>query len=295
MNLFYLFLMILVTLIWGFAFVALRWALEELDPYSVHFWRFFIASMGAIPYLLYKKSFFKKSILKKSFVASTFLTGVLLFQTIGLQTTTVAKSAFITTLYTLFIPLILILFFKKSFHFLFWALVFLGLWGMSLLCQFKFDQFNKGDFFSLICAVFSALQIIYIDKISKNVESAVEFNFLQSIFVALWGFIFAFSFGHGIKLNSELNSKTLLALLFLGLISSLFAFTLQVIAQKKIPSHISGLVFLIESPFAAFSAYLVLDEVLQSMQLTGAALIILSVALVPILGREVVKTEKRSL
>jgi drug/metabolite transporter (DMT)-like permease len=79
-------------------------------------------------------------------------------------------------------------------------------------------------------------------------------------------------------------------ILFLGVISSMIAFTIQIVAQKKIPAHIAGLIFLMESPFAAVFGYFYFHEVLSVMNIVGAAMIMLAVLLVPILGKEVSAT-----
>jgi drug/metabolite transporter (DMT)-like permease len=74
---------------------------------------------------------------------------------------------------------------------------------------------------------------------------------------------------------------------FLSIISSLIAYSIQIHSQKKIPPHIAGLIFLSESPFAALFGFIFLNEKLNLINIFGAILILLSVLLVPILGREV--------
>ena len=94
-------LLLFSTGIWGYGFIATRWTLEGLDPYWSNSLRFGLAGLLSLPILLAKKSFTRKNhILKQSFISSLFLLGILLFQTIGLSLTTVAKSGFITTLYS---------------------------------------------------------------------------------------------------------------------------------------------------------------------------------------------------
>jgi drug/metabolite transporter (DMT)-like permease len=60
------------------------------------------------------------------------------------------------------------------------------------------------------------------------------------------------------------------------------AFTLQIVSQKKMPSHIVSMIFLLESPFAAFFGYQFLGETLSGLNLMGCALILISVGLIPL-------------
>ena len=291
------FLLILATCIWGFGFIASRWTLVTLDPYWANALRFVVAGAASLPVLFYKKSFTRKdNILLKSFISSIFLLGVLLFQTIGLTLTTVAKSGFITTLYTFFIPLITIIVFKKKYRPTFWLLIVMALIGMALMCNLELKDLNSGDFLTLICSAFAALHIIYVGTIANKIESPLEFNFLQNFFVAMISIPIAFIFSGTLDASKVIgqDSKVLYGLLYLGIISSMISFTIQVIAQKKIPAHIAGLIFLMESPFAAVFGFYLLGESLNEMNIIGAGLIVLSVLLVPVLGREVTASVKTS-
>ncbi|NOT77662.1 MAG: DMT family transporter [Bacteriovoracaceae bacterium] len=287
-------LLLTVTSIWGFGFIATRWSLSGLDPYWVNALRFSLAGLASLPFLFYKKSFTRKdNILKKSFISSIFLLGILLFQTIGLGLTTVAKSGFITTLYTFFIPIITIVLFKKKYRPTFWLLIFMAMSGMALMCNLEIKDLNLGDFFTFICSICAAFHIIYIGMVVNTIDSPIEFNFLQNFFVALLSIPIALFFKGMVNIDAVMASPdVLLGIFYLGIISSMISFTAQIIAQKKIPDHIAGLIFLTESPFAAFFGYMIFKEKLTEMNLYGAGLIILAVCLVPILGREVTASVK---
>ena len=292
-----LFLLVFATAIWGYGFVATRWTLVALDPYWANALRFAIAGIGSTPFLLYKKSFTRKdNILKKAFISSIFLLGILLFQTIGLSLTTVAKSGFITTLYTLFIPIITMVVFKKKYRPTFWLLILAAMVGMALMSNLEIKDLNQGDLYTLICAIFGALHIIYVGKIANQITSPVEFNFLQNFFVAIMSIIIAFVMKGSVDLSVLIDPthKVLLGLLYLGIFSSMISFTAQIVAQKKIPDHIAGLIFLMEAPFAALFGYLVFNEVLTTLNLLGAFVILVSVLLVPVLGREVTAQLKKA-
>ncbi|MGZ3807257.1 MAG: DMT family transporter [Bacteriovorax sp.] len=290
-------LLSLSTTIWGFGFIAARWTFTSFDPFWSTALRFSLAASLSLPFLIYKKSFWrKKNILKKASISSIFLLGTLLFQTLGLNSTTVAKSGFITTLYSLFIPLFMMIFAHKRYRATFWLLIAMALVGMALMCNLEIKDLNFGDFLTLLCAVSGALHILYVGKVANAIESPVEFNFLQNVFVSLFSIVIALLFKGPVDLSplKDIHSEAVRGLLFLGIMSSMIAFTIQVVAQKKIPAHIAGLIFLLESPFAALFGYFVFRELLSPMNLFGAGLIMLSVLLVPVLGREVTTPKKVS-
>jgi len=281
--------------IWGFGFIGARWTFGSFDPYWSTALRFLLAGFLGLPFLFYKKSFWRqKNILLKAMTSSIFLFGTLIFQTVGLQSTTVAKSGFITTLYSLFIPLFLMAATGKRYRPTFWLLVFMALLGMGLMCNLELKDLNRGDLLTLLCAIFAAFHIMYIGKVASVIDSPIEFNFLQNFFVAIYSTLFAFFMSGQISLAPvlDIHSEAVKGLVFLGVVSSMIAFSIQVVAQKKIPSHIAGLIFLMESPFAALFGYLVFNEVLNFMNIFGAGMIILSVLLVPVLGRAVTTPER---
>lgn len=283
-------LLSLSAAIWGFGFIGARWSMTAFDPYWANAIRFSLAGLLSLPFLLYKKSFWrKKNILLKAMISSVFLLGTLLFQTLGLSTTTVAKSGFITTLYALFVPLTIMILTGKKYRSTFWMLILMALIGMALMCNLEVKDLNRGDFLTLLCAVSAAFHILYIGRVSHMIDSAIEFNFLQNVFTALFSLIIAFMVKGPVSLVPllDIHSLAVKGILFLAVVSSMISFTIQVVAQKKIPAHIAGLIFLMESPFAAFFGYFIFGELLNGLNMIGAGMIMLSVLLVPVFGREV--------
>lgn len=279
------------TFIWGFGFIATKWTFLDFDGFWSYALRFALAGLFSLPFLIYKKSFVKKDLLKKSFIASWWLFGALFFQTIGLYETTVAKSGFITTMYALFTPIFAMIFFKRKFHPVYWLLVGISFFGVALLCNLKLDDFNRGDFWTLLCAISGAGHILYVEKVAADIESAIEFNFLQSFFMGVNSLILVYLFKGPVDLSPLAQwenlfvASSLLGLLYLSLLSSMVAFTLQIASQKRIPSHIVSLVFLLESPIAAFFGYTIFGETLNTMNIIGCILILLSVAFIPLIEK----------
>ncbi|MBT4791544.1 MAG: DMT family transporter [Halobacteriovoraceae bacterium] len=286
-------LLILAAMIWGGGFIATKWTFVDYGPFWSNSIRFIVASLFISPFLIYK---FK---LKRpwKFYLWPFVCAVVLYlsmqtQTIGLKYTTVAKSGFITTLYAFFTPIILMFYKKHRYQKSYWFLLKLCLLGIALLCDFKFEQFNQGDAWTLLCAILFAIQIIITDKITNDYNS-IELNGYICLFVALVSYPVAF-FMEGdlivtplLTIDNFFPHSTLFGFVILGIFSSNLAFSIQAYAQKTIPPHIVSLIFLLESIFAAIFGYYFLQETLSVLNLFGCALVLFSLILIPKYGKKI--------
>ena len=177
-------LLLIGSFIWGTTFVAQSMGTNHLDAFSFNCIRNFIGVFALIPVLLWQlctkkadvnivqnqvscetslihalKNTFTKELLLGGFICGTALCLASNFQQLGIESSTVGKSAFITTLYIVLVPL-LGLFFKKKLPIQIWCGVLLAMIGLYLLCM-KNEAFvlGLGDIYLLLCAFFFTLQI----------------------------------------------------------------------------------------------------------------------------------------
>lgn len=283
------FLLAIAAMIWGAGFIATKWTLLDYGAYWSNGFRFILATIIISPYLIYK---FKKRPL--DFYKWPMLAGLILYlsmqaQTIGLETTTAAKSGFITTFYAFFTPIILMVFKRYRYQKTFWSLLFMSLMGVACLCDLHFASLVIGDMWTLTCAILFSLHILIADKIANNYDP-IEFNGIQNLFVALFSIAPAFYFEGTptlpmVSMTHLLTPSSLSGFIILALFSSNIAFSIQVYAQKTIPAHIVGLIFLLESLFATLFGYLFLNEKLTLLNIFGCVLILFSIGLIPKFGR----------
>ena len=73
-----------------------------------------------------------------------------------------------------------------------------------------------------------------------------------------------------------ITPKAAVGLMSLAVLSTVFAFWLQVWAQRYLAASLSSLLFLLESPFAMGFGLVILKEQLSSAQFIGAALIMVA-------------------
>lgn len=269
----------LAGILWGYGFLATKWALIEFSVYDLLFYRFLIAFFACEFYLLFFDRPRFLSTLKEFRLAlwpGLLMAGVFIPQTIGLKFTTATKSGFITTLYVLMVPVLNRVLFKVKIDPKFYGLALLALLGTTLLL----DMFSQtpdivlGDWWTLGGAFMAALQIIAIGILVTRSQSAFRFNSFQNfwVLVCITPFYFA---QDKITFSSE-SWLPWFAIVSLAIGSSIIAFTIQVRAQKVLSPETASQFFILESPVAFFFAYLFLNETLSAIQIVGAAIILIS-------------------
>ena len=295
--------------LWGFGFVAAYWSLGVGGPITITGWRFVIAGLiGLVSYFAIQKlkghtlrfDVFQ-AYLRAAWWPGVFIATLLVLQTWGLQYTTATKSGFITCLYVLIVPMIqpFVGGPKPSRAVLISAVG--SLIGVALMCGLlntllsgealdARSRLNIGDFLTLIAAFAASFHILAIDRIGARLGShfdSYKFNTAQSFMAGVPTLAIAlaiepnagsFLFRLSEPLTTGASSWTgLIGFTSLAIGSTLIAFALQVRAQKHIPPATASLLFLLESPFAALFAALLLGEVTTTIQLLGGAIILLSV------------------
>ena len=196
-------------------------------------------------------------------------------QTVGLETTTATRSAFLLYLNVKFVPL-LELANGKTLPRGTWLSAFAALSGTLLLAADS-DTINgswaPGDTLSVLAALASACFIIRLEPASQKASSAeglASATALSTSVLAFLAFWQTGSFDQGLV---SPPSEVLVAAVYLGLIPSALCGYLQTIAQKTVPPSSAAVVYATDPLWAAFFAYFALNERLGPAGLSGAALI----------------------
>ncbi len=277
-------ILILITIIWGATFVIIKIALGNASPMVFVSLRFVLASLILLPFFIKMKREVAKPLL-----ISGALLGVMYFlgfatQTIGLNYTTATKSGFITGTFILFTPVFQLIFEKKKpslgnlfgILFVIAGLILLSSKGNSILDIFHEigGGFNIGDFFTLLCAVFFAMYLVYLDIVSKKFDF-ISLSFLQVSVTAMLGIIFAFtlSVSNLELIRFSLTGNLIFALLYTAILATALATTLQTKFQKTITPTKAGIIFSFEPIFSALLAYLIIHEKISRFGFLGGLLI----------------------
>jgi drug/metabolite transporter (DMT)-like permease len=255
--------------LWGYAFVAQKQALAVLGPASITAVRFAIAFLCLLPFCRFKNW-------SIGFWPGLFIFLVLYLQTWGLETTTAAKSGFITTFYVVLTPFAerLVQKVKLRFSILLWAGV--ALVGMALISDPWGSQGNGwvvGDTLTLLCAVASAAHLIATSQAMKKLNEPLQLHFLQCGWVMLFASVTALAQEPLPQHFSEL-SQVATPLIYLGVGPTAIALYFLVRAQKTLSPSTVGLLALMEAPFAAVFSVIILHEQTTWVQICGATLVL---------------------
>jgi len=284
-------LLLLVAMIWGFAFVGQSSAMAHTGPLAFTGWRFALAALVVAPLTLreLRLPMSRAAMSKGRIVTIIALGGVFfaasLLQQYGLLATRVTNAGFLTALYVVMAPIIGFSFLRHRPPVVIWIGAGLSLVGAFLLSGGSLARLNPGDVLVVISAVFWAVQILLIGWLLERADQPVTLAFAQ----------FAVSAIAGIGLSVIFEAPELppfsaiwRELLFTGVLSGAVCFTLQTVAQKHTPASDAAILMSTEALFAALGGALFFKDRLDAMGWSGSALIIgavLMVQLAPYLGR----------
>lgn len=273
--------------LWGFGFPATIWALKTLSPSAIMFYRFVGAFLLGALFVFFRAGGWRQHApvlfrqLKSTWPAGLLLTLAILPQTIGLQTTTAAKSAFITILYVVFVPLMAAIFLRDRQPLRVYAAIPIALGGIALIVNLELEQWTVGDTWTLICAFFAAIHILYLGRRARATEDTFFFSAGQNFWTGFFCLLpLIAGLDQGSWRLSELSGEPLFGMLALTFGSSFVAFTLQVRAQRHLSPSVAAILFLLESPFSALFAFFLLGETFTPLQMTGGLVIIFCCVLV---------------
>ncbi len=275
-----------VAAVWGATFVMVKDALGSVGPFTFLGLRFTLATLLLAPLLLSGR---RQAAWRRPVVAAGLLAGFALFagyafQTVGLQFTTPARAAFITGLSVVIVPLLAALGFGRRVPGGAWAGVALAAAGLALLSlgpdllaggpPFAAET-ALGDLVVLGCAGAFAVHLVLVGHFSPR-HGTVALTLAQLFVAALLSLAFA-----AVLERPEPRQvwPALPAAAFTGVFATVFAFTVQVRAQRfTTPTH-TALIFSTEPVFGALFAYLLVGEVLSTLALIGCVLILAGMAL----------------
>lgn len=274
--------LIVASSLWGFSFTATLWALKGIDAPALLLYRFVGAALfGLIPLFFIQK--YRKTLwvdLKRegkiAWIPGALLFATLALQTFGIMTTTATKSAFITTLYVIIVPIISHFTHQDRMRPRHWLWVFLALVGLAMFQDLQWDNWTIGDSLTVCAALAASLHILSIAKFAPLSKSPYILNLWQLFWAGALA-VFLLPLGPRMHLQ-ELDARGVYALVVLIFGAGLLAFYLQVRAQEKLPPNLVSLMCLLESPFSAMFAFILLSERFSNLQWAGGALILVSCA-----------------
>ena len=284
------FLLIVTTLLWGTSFIITKNLTQEVPIFLYLGIRFSIAIIGFIPYLIRIKRMNKKILLFGTLTGLMYYIAIV-FQTLGIQTTTAGKAAFITGLSTIMVPFITWLGFRKAIKKRVWLAVTISISGMVFLLLEGESTIIIGDFLVLLCAVLYALFIVLNDKYVRIVDVYL-YSTVQLIVISV------LSFGGSFLLNEtyDLMNVSLpfwLIFIYMGLVVTTGTFIFQNWSQQHQGPTQTAIIFTLEPVFAViFASFIIGDEIMTWLGWLGCALIFIAILITVLKKSEINNIEK---
>ncbi len=276
---------LITAFIWGLAFVAQSVGAEYIGPLTFNALRGIIGCAAVLLFFPLVRKLTgtehesvgkKKDLIAGGTLCGLALTAAAFLQQAAMKESSVGKAGFITALYIVLVPVFLRLFFQRRVSRLVWLGVLLAVLGLYFLCM-KPGGFavERGDVLLFFCACCFSLQIICVDHFAQNVNglllSAVQF-FTLAVVSGTFMLIFE-------SPSFEAIYAARWALLYVGVLSTGVAYTLQVLAQQGTDPTIVSLLMSMESVFATLSGAMILGDRLSRREYLGCALMLAAVIL----------------
>jgi drug/metabolite transporter (DMT)-like permease len=271
------------TVVWGSTFVLAKAALAYVSPVLLLALRFGLASVAL---LLVFGQVLRRRVLRRpitrGMVGAGALTGVFLFigylfQTLGLQSTTPVKSAFITGLTTVMVPLLGAVVYRNRPQVSELIGVSVATLGMGLLTlDGPFGSISRGDLLTLLGAAGFAAHIVTLGHFSESM--GYELLSVAQVSAAAVSALALFWWVEPVRIHWQ--PVVVWAILITGLVCTAAAFTIQTWAQRYTTSTRTALIYALEPVFAGITSWLVLGEILSGRAAVGAVVILAGVLLV---------------
>jgi drug/metabolite transporter (DMT)-like permease len=263
--------LILITLIWGSAFTIVKQSLAQVSPVLFIALRFWVATAVVLIFVPGTIHGITRATLRRGMILAVALLGGFMFQTIGLRGTSPSRSAFITSLSVVLVPILGMLVFGHRPKPRTLAGVALASVGLGFLTLNNLElKFGRGETMTLLCAVFFAMHILMLARYLREHDyrhlvliqlagsallGTILVPLLETPFI-VWDAQFTFNF------------------LFTAVLATGFAFYVQNRAQQYTTANRAALIFSLEPFFAALVAYWLLGHSLTGKEWFGGVLVL---------------------
>ena len=272
---------LITSFIWGTAFVAQDMGMDQIGPLTFTSARLFLGFLTLLPFLIFidlkrikKTNYdFKKIFIYLLFIGFLIAYGNAL-QQYALLYTDVANTAVFTVLYVVFVPFVSYFFFSKNIHWSVWPSVLMCLLGGLLLTELNNVTVRLGDSIALFNALFWSFHIVFISRLLKIFNFPITIAALQCLIGSIFTFVPALTFEEVIFSNILLEYKEIL---YVGILSSGFAFLLQIFGQQNLNPAPVAIIFSLEGAIASIAGWVILDQFLNEVKIFGIFLIIIAV------------------
>lgn len=286
---------ILAAFIWGTAFVFQSMCTDYIGPMTFNALRA-VAAVIVLLIIIFifdkanknkpVKTEAQKKLDRKNLLVGGICCGIALaaasnFQQLGIADTSAGKTAFITALYVVIVPIFgLIL--KKHVPATVWLGVVLAIVGLYCLCIKGDFTIATSDLYVVVCAVIFAVHILVIDHFT-NLVDGIKLSCMQFAVVMVISGVGALIFE---KPEIGQIMQCWLPVAYVGVFSSGVAYTLQILAQKGANPTVVTILLSLESVFGTIAGAIILKEKMSVKEYIGCAFMFAAVILAQLPGKK---------
>jgi drug/metabolite transporter (DMT)-like permease len=264
------FILFSVTFIWGSTFIVTKDLLTSVSPFAYIAIRFAVAT--ALYAIIRPASVrnWDRAAVRDGLVLGGLLFAGFALQTVGLETTTASKSAFITGMMVVFTPLWQVAIERRWPKLGTWIGVALVSVGLYLLTSPAGSGFGFGDLLTLGCAVLFGLYFVVLDVVSKRTDVR-HLTMAQFVVSAAGSAVAALTLEDAFV---HVSQVMVFEILYLAVFATVLALSLQTTYQRFTTPARSVVIFSLEPVIAAVLAYLLIGERIGAMGILGGGLIL---------------------
>lgn len=289
-------LLLAVVCIWGSTFVVVKNALADVSPLLFNLIRMCLAFVCLVViYRGHLGRINRRAILSGATIGFCLAMGYQ-FQTAGLRLTTPSKSAFITGMVVVLVPLLSAIprlrpRTSSAPAWNAWCGALIAFIGIVLLttpagAAFDFRAINLGDLLTFGCAVGFSLHVLALAHLAPR----FPFEQLAILQIAFCAAFMAVSMPLLEHPWIRWSPRVIVALLITAVLATAVAFAVQSWAQRYLPATHTALILALEPVFAWITSFLVLGERLGRRSAAGALLILAGIALTELIPAPVQPT-----
>lgn len=277
--------MVTAAIIWGTSFPIGRFGVLYSDPLAFVIVRFSIASLILMPYIFHN--------LKKSEISLNLRWMLILgatnafsyaFQYLGLEITTASKTSVIINSYVIVVAILAHFMLNERLNIKQIFGILIGVIGIIMMFSngnplALFENPNIGDFFCLLASISWGIYIVYTRKVMREQASSPIVTGVVLIETGL------FLQGAWLLIPEPMTAialpiEAILAVVYLAIVCTIFAFLLYNYALKQLGATTSSVYTLLEIVSAVIISIIFLNEVITIWLLFGIFSVFVAILLV---------------
>lgn len=268
--------LLFVTLVWGATFPILKVATAQLSGVEISALRFLIAAVCMLPFVW--------RVPRRTWWDGAVLGALVLFsyvaQAYGLQFISSNRSAFLTSLNVLMVPLLGMALGVRPSPWV-WLSACLACLGIGLM-SWDGGSHWLADSATVVSALAYAAYVIMLSKRAPY-HAPRQLAATQIVWMAtlgcLWMVLDAHDLNHVRSVVDRIDGRLFAGLAYLGVVATAGMLFLQASAQRHVSADKAALIYAMEPVFAAAFAWMLLAEGLTLQAAIGGAVVVFAVIL----------------